>query len=171
MQSIVWGTLGRNFISWSHGQFGGKCCDSSSEKTHLCLWYSFGIGTSFGGSFVAISTAVIGFCSGLPVIHQMVTHPRSHRSCQLRGLMMIGRYLSSIVPSLHLNLGSNATCQGYPRTRCSPPRQVTRNLITFVSFPVLTSKSIYSFMVPAEFFVPSMFQTSRCFSICNVVAF
>src|SRR6266404_5556424 len=153
---MVLGAPGRNFISWSHGLLGGNLCDSSSENTRLCLWYSFGIATSL-------------ILFGVLTIRRMVTLALSRRSLQSSDRTTTGRCHSSIVPCPHRNFGSNAACQGYPRTRCSFPRPVIKNLIILVSFPVRTSKSVYSFITPAALVVPSMFHTFRGFSSCNVV--
>src|SRR6266404_7738589 len=111
---MVLGAPGRNFISWSHGLLGGNLCDSSSENTRLCLWYSFGIATSLGGSWAAISTAVI-FFFGVLTIRRMVILALSRRSLQSSDRTTTGRCRSSIVPCPHRNFGSNAACQGYPR--------------------------------------------------------
>src|SRR6267378_2611911 len=164
---MVLGAPGRNFILWSHGLLGGNLCDSSSENTRLCLWYSFGIATSLGGSWAAISTAVILF--GVLTIRRMVTLALSRRSLQSSDRTTTGRCRSSIVPCPHQNFGSNAACQGYPRTKCSFPKPVIKNLIILVSLPVRTSRSVYSFITPAVLVVPSMFHTFHGFSSSSVV--
>ena len=75
--------------------------------------------------------------------------------------MIIGREEVSMTVSLHLNFGSKVESQGYPRMRSSPPRSVTRNLITSCRVPVQTSKSTQCVSAPALLVVPSIFQIFR----------
>ena len=70
----------------------------------------------------------------------------------------MGKYSVSMVPSAHLNFGSNVASQGYPKIRSLCPRSVTRNLILFCFFPVCTLRSTYSVIRLALLFVPSIFQ-------------
>ena len=63
--------------------------------------------------------------------------------------------------SLHLNFGSKVESQGYPKTRSSPPKLVTRNFITSCLAPVQTSKSTQCVSAPALLVVPSMFHIFR----------
>ena len=133
----------------------------------MCLWYSFGTATSLGGSRAAISTAVIVL--GVLTIRCMVILALSCKSLQSSDHTTTGRCQSSMVPCLRWNFGSNAACHGYPRTKCSFPKPVTKNLIILVSFPVRTSRSIYFFITPAALVVPSMFHTFCGFSSSSVV--
>src|SRR6202012_317961 len=55
--------------------------------------------------------------------------------------------------------GSNAACQGYPRTSLSSPRFVMRNLMFFWCSPVCMGRSIYIWIVPALFWVLLIFHT------------
>ena len=71
--------------------------------------------------------------------------------------MMIGRKEVSMTVSLHLNFGSKVESQGYPRRRSSPPRSITRNLITSCHAPVQTSRSTQCVSAPALLVVPSIF--------------
>ena len=75
--------------------------------------------------------------------------------------IMIGRKEVSMEVSLHLNLGSNVESQGYPKTRSSPPRSVTRNFIISCLLPVRTSRSTQWVSTPALLVVPSIFHIFR----------
>ena len=75
--------------------------------------------------------------------------------------LMMGKEEVSMTASLHLNFGLKVESQGYPRIRSSPPRSVTRNLMTSCQVPIRTSKSTQCVSAPALLVVPSMFQIFR----------
>ena len=81
-----------------------------------------------------------------------------HDFLQSTDQKMMGRKEVSMMVSLHLNFGLKVESQGYPKIRSSPPRSVTRNLITSCHVPVWTSRSMQCVSAPALLVVPFIFQ-------------
>ena len=152
--------------------------DSTSSKILACLLYSSGTSISwlnFPASLVSLIEIPLSehSCSSS---QNMALHCCScftwilcplttlaiiglvHDFLQSTEQIMISRNEVSMMASLHLNFGSEVESQGHPRMRSSPPRLVTRNLITSCHMPVQTSKSMQCVSAPALLVVPSIFQ-------------
>ena len=128
----------------------------------VCLGYSSGTSTSFVNFPASLDSSI-----EIPLSEDSLSSSRKIASCRhcclahtlrptmvlaITGLirdflqstnrMITGRKDVSIKASLHLNLGSSAESQGYPKMRSSPPRSVSRNFITSCLLPVRTSRSM-----------------------------
>ena len=161
LQSNVSRVSGFSEIVWSHGQDGGNFFDSTGSKILACLWYYFGTSTSWVNFPVSLDNSI-----EVPLSEDFLSSSRNMALCccsllawilwplivlAIMGLIrnflqstdqiMMGRKEVSMVASLHLKLGSKVEIQDYPKMRSSPPKSITRNLITSCCMPVWTSKS------------------------------